>query len=920
MRLFLCCLLILTTCAAKAQVVLTELEIMGLPVPVGQPFALDQRMILPKPLDELSQIELGHDDALISVAFSFNSYVPAKVDFAYQLVGWDNDWVDVTEPVATWRHLPSGHYEFRVRTRIEGGDWKVSDKALVILKRPPFWASWWANLIYSLLIAGFVGLLIRFKLHVNLIRVNHKLEDKISRHSETLQQRTFELEQATAAKSDFLAKMSHEIRTPMNAVIGLSRLVLKSNLDSRQRDHIEKVMDAGESLLGLINDILDFSKIEAGKLSIETVQFNLAQLVNRAVSLSAMSAHEKGLELVVDIDEALPYQLAGDPLRLQQIFVNLVNNAVKFTESGAVCLRVRRDAVEGEQVRLLCSVQDTGIGMTPVQQSKLFLSYSQADETVTRTYGGTGLGLSISKQLCELMGGEIWVESSRGEGTTFHFTVQVKACEVAMATPKTKPYTGKKALVVEDVALSAQVVERLLQELGFECVCFDNGQSALDWMAAGHDCDFVLMDWAMPGLDGIATLERMGERLGDHLLMTSHYDKDQAMSETDSPIVEKPFNRSVLLEAIEQLHADPEEAAEPQKSHSAWQVPDFSNHDILLVEDNPINRQVALGFLADTGIGVVCAKDGREALEKLQHSRFELVLMDIEMPEMDGIATTHAIRNQLGLTDLPILAMTAHALNESIEKAIEAGMTDPITKPIVPMQLYEVLGKYLKDSTPSPISAPLKTQSDATCPTSGMLSRLAGVEGLNCEKALAAMNGRTALYLDLVKDFGKQQALQDKLKNLYEQQAWEELYRAVHSLKSNAAYIGAYHVSQLSESVENAYSHGNHESTLLEKLCAALDPLVEQLNLAFDEPPAPQQVLPYDAMRFGQLLLKILPLLEASNIAVDDLMPELLAISRDSEYADDVEKLAELVDDIEYEAASVLACALVEAVYEKHPD
>ncbi|NQZ12192.1 MAG: response regulator, partial [Algicola sp.] len=743
--------------------------------------------------------------------------------------------------------------------------------------------------------------------------------------------------------SDFLAKMSHEIRTPMNAVIGLSRLALKTTLNARQQDYIEKVVDAGEALLGLINDILDFSKIEAGKLSIENIRFNLDRLLARSITLSAMNAHMKGIELVTDVDSDIPPVMIGDPLRLQQIIVNLINNAVKFTDEGLVCIKMTIEQDFESQLLLHCAVIDTGIGMSEEQQGRMFKSFSQADESVTRKYGGTGLGLAISKQLCELMGGRIWLESELGKGSIFHFTVRVDkiASQNKVFTLDKAAIAGLKVLVVDDMSLAREVLVNILSDLGVKSDEADNGKLAIEMIntavAQGQPYDMVLMDWRMPGMDGIQTTLKIHQTYQDdspHILMVSAYDKDEARSLVgQAPInhfLEKPVSQHAMLDAIGQMLSGNSARIvtfEDEDEEKNIEPPNFSDAHILLVEDNAINRQVAIGFLADTHVQIDIAVNGLQALEKLQCKTYDLVLMDIQMPEMDGITATGEIRHSLKMTELPVIAMTAHAMAADVERSLAAGMNDHINKPIDPDVLYRTLLKHLTVCTNPVEPVILEAQNPDVDPSAAMhpdvsnlnettkpllygddealiFEQLAAIEGLDAQQALAKMKGKLHLYLGLVKDFDKdQRQLGDRLMQLYQRQGWAELLRLVHSLKSNCAYIGAFELSRLSEQLESELMFQRCDKVLLGRLAEQLIPLLAKIEQVFAAQPQhiKPQVFSVDALK--QALGAILPLLRASDFAVEDHLPSLSQLCQNTEYDTQALEIIDLVDNIEYDKA-----------------
>ncbi|PHV06007.1 hybrid sensor histidine kinase/response regulator [Janthinobacterium sp. BJB412] len=524
-------------------------------------------------------------------------------------------------------------------------------------------------------------------------------------------------EAANVAKSEFLANMSHEIRTPMSAVIGMAYLTLRTELTPKQHDYVGKIHRAALALLGIINDILDFSKIEAGRLDLEQVAFNLDDVLANVASVTAQRAAEKQLEYLFDVAPAVPRHLVGDPLRLGQVLINLVNNAVKFTASGELELRCTVLANDAGRVVLRFAVRDTGIGMAPQDQAKLFRAFSQANGSTSREYGGTGLGLSISQRLVRLMGGEITVHSTPGQGSTFQFELAF-ALSGAAEPPAVLPaaLNGARLLLVDDSPVALQILAEALAPLPLRLDRAGGGAEALAAIAAAERADdpylLVLCDWLMPELDGIALARRVRAdatllRPPGMVLVTA-FGREEVQQQADDAgilgLLFKPIGQSALVDSLVALVAPPRAtraAGEPAVG------PRYGAR-VLLVEDNPINQQIAAELMAVQGISVDVAGNGHEALERLRGAgpqAYALVLMDLEMPLLDGHAATRLLRQDHRFDALPVIAMTAHALADVRERCLEEGMQDYITKPVDPEQLFATLSRWLGGDFQPPAAA-----------------------------------------------------------------------------------------------------------------------------------------------------------------------------------------------------------------------
>ncbi len=677
---------------------------------------------------------------------------------------------------------------------------------------------------------------------------------------EDLDEEKAKAEEATRAKSDFLANMSHEIRTPMNAVIGMAHLALKTELTPKQQDYLSKIQSSANSLLGIINDILDFSKIEAGKLDMEAVEFDLLETLDNVANVITVKAQEKeNLEVLFYLDSQVPNFLVGDSLRLNQILVNLGNNAVKFTEQGEIVLSARVIKSFNDKVTLQFSVRDTGIGMTAEQQAKLFQAFSQADTSTTRKYGGTGLGLTISKRLVNLMGGEIWIESEPGQGTTFHFSADFGLGKetVKKRFEPSSDLRGLKVLVVDDNATSREILQDILESFSFEVYLSASGREALEEIErADTDKPFelVIMDWKMPGMDGIEASRRIKSHRNltkvPAIVLVTAYGREEVMRQADEIGLDgfllKPVNSSVMFDAIMQaLGKEIQDVFRTGRKNepSAGEFNAIAGARVLLVEDNEINQQVAQEILQGAGLIVTVANNGQEGVDAAIQNQYDVILMDIQMPVMDGYTATKAIRKweakvrgqktedrikvsgvgfqvsaskelqdsalspqssehgpqasnlQPPTSNIPIIAMTAHAMAGDEQKSLQAGMNGHVTKPIDPNQLFAALQKWIEprtDRTGIAESAGLDVPAapDRTVPDEETLPE--SLAGFDLAAGLARLMGNKRLYRKLLLDFGSNYtAAGREIRAALDAKDFDQAHSLVHNLKGLAGNLEA---------------------------------------------------------------------------------------------------------------------------------
>ena len=631
-------------------------------------------------------------------------------------------------------------------------------------------------------------------------------------------------EDAVRMKSDFLANMSHEIRTPMNAIIGMAHLALRTSLDARQHDYVTKILSAGQHLLGIINDILDFSKIESDRMTIEAVDFDLEKVLASVTDFISEKAAAKQLELLVSLDSRLPTVLRGDPLRLGQVLINYASNAVKFTEEGSIVIRVRPVQAGEQDILVRFEVEDTGIGLAPEQIGKLFQSFSQADASTTRKYGGTGLGLAISKRLVELMGGEVGVESEAGRGSTFYFTARLGRGDAESRTYVPQPdLRHRRLLVVDDNPMAVQTLAEMLRTMTFRVDEATSGGEALTKIEradrARDPFALVFLDWRMPGLDGAETARRIAAmplvKPLRRVLVTA-YGREDVFREAEDVgfdgILLKPVSPSIVFDAA--IRALGGEATRPARQpilarHAGTgDLGRLQGAQVLLVEDNELNQQVALELLGAAGVQVVVASNGEQAVRCVEETAYDLVLMDLQMPVMDGFEATRQIRAQPDFRQLPILAMTANALAGDRERSLAAGMNDHITKPIDPDELFEVLVRWLPNSAArskesrDPATPPVRR--DDTAPA-GDHQWLYEIPTLDAADGLRRVLGRREAYVDLLRRFALSQAQTfAEIRAALADGRHADAERAAHTLKGVAGTIGARQLHREAGAVEAA--------------------------------------------------------------------------------------------------------------------
>jgi len=823
-------------------------------------------------------LSLPYDKNHITFNFSAIDWSgPHHIKYQYKLQGLEDNWSLLSKAnMADYRNISPGHYTFLVKAIGKSGIWSEEFKYPFVIRRP-LWLSWWALFAYVICFVLGIWLIIRWR--VNIIK-NQKsiLEQMVARRTKDLDEALIIAKQATEAKSQFIATMSHEIRTPLNAIIGLTHLAKDNTIEKKQQDYLQKIDRSATTMLSLINDILDFSKIEGGKMQLENVPFDIGVVMNSVIVLNAQQAHEKNLDFTINIDPKIPEMLIGDPLRIGQVITNLCSNAIKFTLSGEVIINVDiANKISDDELLLQVSVQDTGIGIEKEKIAFLFDEFKQADNSITRKYGGTGLGLSISKLIIDMMGGRIWLDSEPGKGSTFFFDCILGIESKKLTSDKLNSDNLKfiNILLCDDKPTALKTLSSILNSLSLNVDIVSTGEEVLISVKE-KKYDLLIIDQKLSGLSGIDTIVEMNKNTISSpvktILMTCSRTSDD-YGEKDvagiSGFLSKPILPSVILEEMltvfdfEKMsyHLEDDKDTQFERIKSA-----VAESKLLIVEDNELNRQVLIELIEKLGIEIELAHNGKEAVEMVLHNDFDLILMDLHMPVMDGFASSREIR--MFRTDLPIIAITADAIGIVDMNCREVGINDIITKPIDPDLLYDKLLKWISPGNEIVKDAPLEKEETES------VSSLS-IPGLQIQSAIRRFGDNEALYRKMLRKFISGNSQTGAIvKELMVKGDFEQAHLKIHTFKGESANIGAVDINEISKKLEEHVL--NKDVSKFELDLVLFNLKFEELALSVEELFSESgSETKHDLIDFKKLVLELIDSLEKRDPRVFNLLDKI---------------------------------------------